>query len=104
MIIYMKITVPVKKHIITFCRRKDANPSYVVVYSGRGEYNGVAFVVRMAQPGVAETGIHNVSVIAGMYSAVYIVNGAQYNAPVKHRLTACETCYTHCKYFILLFS
>lgn len=100
----MKMTVPLKKHIITFCRRKDANPSYVVVYGGRGEYNGVAFVVRMAQPGVAETGIHNVSVIAGMYSAVYIVNGARYNAPVKHRLTACETCYTHCKYFILLFS
>ena len=48
----------------------------MVVYGGIGKYKGVTFVVRMAQPGVAETGIHNVSVIAGMNAAVYIVNGA----------------------------
>ena len=48
----------------------------MVVYGGIGKYKGVTFVVRMAQPGVAETGTHNVSVIAGMNAAVYIVNGA----------------------------
>ena len=48
------------------CRRKDANPSYLVVYGGRGKYRGVKFVVRMARP--PGKGIHNVSwTVAIMY-------------------------------------